>query len=392
MNICLISTRFPPEDGGGIGTYIFNLSKGLVELGNTVHIITATSHTDYTTEQEGSLLIHRLPKKTFPLVEPYFPGLRWSTQIYQLIKKLHKFSPIELIEFPNWEASGIASQLLLDIPTVVRAHTPLFEILRINGREIGFGDKMACRFEEWSCRKAKQLVTSTRFHAKTISNEYNIDINYIRILSLGIIDKNPNDKVIKSQGNLFKILYVSRLEHRKGTLAFLRSIPYIHKQYQNIQVDIIGTDRAHAPGGIKFQQFFNENFSDYSEAVTFHGFVDDLMLDLFYKEADILVVPSVYESFGLIYVEAMMYGVPSVATVAGGIPEVITNGVDGFTIGINDCKQIAKCVIDLINDQVLLNTMRHAARETFKNNYDYLVMSKNTDQLYQKLINDKRRS
>ena len=392
MNICLISTRFPPEDGGGIGTYIFNLSKGLVELGHTVHVITATSHKDHTTEQKGSLLIHRLPKKTFPLIETYFPGLRWSFQIYQLIKKLHKNSPIGVIEFPNWEAPGIACQLLLEIPTVVRAHTPLFETLRVDNREISFGEKIVCRFEEWSCRKANQLVTSTYFHAKNIAIEYKIDIHNIRIFSLGIIDKNPSDTVINSKGDLFKILYVSRLENRKGTLAFLKSIPYIHKQYQNIQVDIVGTDRAHAPGSIKFQQYFNENFSDYSKVVTFHGFVDDQMLDVFYREADILVVPSVYESFGLIYVEAMMYGIPSVATVAGGIPEVITNGKDGFTIEINDFEQITECVTNLIKNRVLLNKMKHAARETFKNKFDYLIMSKNADQLYQKLITDKRLS
>ena len=175
-------------------------------------------------------------------------------------------------------------------------------------------------------------------------------------------------------------------------MAFLKSIPYIHKQYQNIQIDIVGTDRAHAPGSIKFQQYFDEHFSDYSKVVTFHGFVDDQMLDVFYREADILVVPSVYESFGLIYVEAMMYGIPSVATVAGGIPEVITNGKDGFTIEINDFEQITECVTNLIKNRVLLNKMRHAARETFKNKFDYLIMSKNAEQLYQKLITDKRLS
>ena len=87
-----------------------------------------------------------------------------------------------------------------------------------------------------------------------------------------------------------------------------------------------------------------------------------------------------------------MYGIPSVATVAGGIPEVITNGKDGFTIEINDFEQITECVTNLIKNRVLLNKMRHAARETFKNKFDYLIMSKNADQLYQKLITDKRLS
>lgn len=387
MNICLISTGFPPENGGGIGTYIFNLSKGLVALGHTVHVITPTSNKGYTAEQEGSLFIHRLPKKILPKVEAYFPGIRWSIQIYHLIKKLHKKSPIDVIEFPNWEAPGVVSQLLLNIPTIVRVHTPFFETLSLDSNEVGFGDKMVCRFEEWSCRKANQLVSSTRCHAKTIASEYQIEVDDICILPLGIIDKNPKDKIIKSRGEHFKILYVSRLENRKGTLAFLNSIPLIYKQHHSIQVDIIGSDRPHAPGDIQFQQYFNQNFKDYSEVVTFHGFVDDQMLDRFYKEANIFVVPSVYESFGLIYVEAMMYGLPSVATVGGGIPEVITNNVDGFLTEVNHNEQIADSVIKLINDNDLLIKMGAVARKSFENKFDYLIMSKNTEKLYLKLLN-----
>jgi len=383
MNICLISTGFPPENGGGIGTYIYNLSKGLVALGHTVHVITPAQQTSYGVEQEDNLFVHRLPKKTLPKIEAHLPGLRWSFQLYQLIKKIHQQTPFDVIEFPNWEASGVIPQLLLKIPTVVRLHTPFFETLSLDSDEVTFGDQMVCRFEQWSCNQANQLIASTRCHAQTIVDEYEINIADICILPLGIMDKNTATSQIKPVSNNFKILYVSRLENRKGTLAFLQSLPLIYQQCPNIQIDIIGSDRPHAPGDIKFQQYFHQHFPELSEVVTFHGFVDDQALDGFYKNADLFVVPSVYESFGLIYVEAMMYSLPSIATIGGGIPEVITDGEDGFVTEINNSEQIAERVIAFIGDEVLLKKMGLAARKSFETKFDYLIMSRNTELVYQ---------
>lgn len=382
MNICLVSTGFPPENGGGIGTYIYNLSKGLVLLGHTVHVITPTDQGVYSLEKMDELFVHRLPKKSLSILESYFPGIRWSFQLYQLIKELHKKSTFDLIEFPNWEASGVVSQLLLKIPVVVRLHTPFFETLSLDSDQFTFGDKMVCRFEQWSCKKANQLVSSTRCHAKTIIDRYKMHISDICILPLGIIDKNIKAESTKSSYENFKILYVSRLENRKGTLAFLKSLPLIYRQCPNIQVDIIGSDRSHAPGNIKFRQYFKQNFDVLSDVVTFHGFVDDTTLDRFYNNADLFVVPSVYESFGLIYVEAMMYGLPSIATKGGGIPEVVTDGVDGFTTDINSSEQITARVIGFINNEAMLAKMGIAARKSFESKFDYLIMSRNTEEVY----------
>jgi len=386
MNICLISTGYFPENGGGIGTYIHNLSQGLVKLGHVVHVFTSTEQSNDTTDKVNGVFIHRFVKRTLPIIEHKVPGLFWSLQLYLAIKKQHKKSAFDLIEFPNWEAPGFISQYLMNIPIVVRLHTPFFETLSLDSNQNTFGDKFTCWLEEKSCKKAQQLVASTHCHAKTIIDEYHINKADIEILPLGIVDKTTEKQANQLTDNRFRMLYVSRLENRKGTLAFLTSLPEIYKQYKNIQVDIIGSDRPHAPGGVKFQQYFKQHFNDLSEVVTFHGFVDDETLDSFYKKADVFVVPSVYESFGLIYVEAMMYSLPSIATIGGGIPEVITDGVDGFLTDINDSEQISTRVLELINDDQQRNKVAVAARQSFIDKFEYLIMSTKTENLYQNII------
>ena len=376
MNICLISTGFPPEDGGGIGTYIYNLSVGLVKLGHSVHVIYPSSSSEYCCDIVEGVNVHRLGKKSLPKIERFFPGVRWSFQVYRLIKKLHQRNPFDVVEFPNWEAPGVVSQLMLNIPVVVRVHTPFFETLGLDSDSVAFGDKVVCYLEHLSCKKAKQLVSSTKCHAKTITDEYKMAVDNVHILPLGVIDKNVQAQIKPRLGEQCKILYVSRLENRKGTLAFLQSLPLIYQQYPNIQVDIIGSDRPHAPGDIKFEHYFNEHFCELNDIVTFHGFVSDEDIIAFYRSADIFVVPSVYESFGLIYVEAMMYGLPSIATCGGGIPEVVTDGYDGLLTDINQPQQIADHVLKLANDANLMMTMAEQARQSFETKFEYLIMAK----------------
>jgi len=386
VNICLISTGYFPENGGGIGTYIYNLSKGLVKLGHIVHIFTSTNQGVDSLEESEGIVIHRYVKRTLPLIENKFPGVCWSFQLALAIKKLHKVSPFDLIEFPNWEAPGFISQYWLDIPIAIRLHTPFFETLNLDSDSQTFGDKFTCWLEEKSCRKAQQLISSTNCHAKTIIDEYNINRGDIEILPLGIIDKVTHHEITRTNTSAFKILYVSRLENRKGTLAFLEAIPLIYEKSEYVQIDIIGADRPHAPGNIKFKDFFTRKFPELHNIVTFHGFVDDKTLSDFYQGADLFVVPSVYESFGLIYVEAMMYGLPSIATKGGGIPEVITDGVDGFLTDINNSEQISARVLQFINDSSLLATMSLSARKSFEEKYEYLIMSQKTINLYSKVI------
>ena len=386
MNVCLITTGFPPDNGGGIGTYIYNLAKGLVKLNHTVHVISPAQTTCYQKENYDGIIVHRLPKKTLPKVEHLLPGFRWSFQVYRLIKKLHQQYALDVVEFPNWEASGVVSQLLINIPVVVRVHTPFFETLGLDSETVSFGDKVVCTLEKWSCIKATKLVSSTHCHAKTISDKYFIPIDKFTILPLGIIDKNPNALLNDSKNDAIKLLYVSRLENRKGTLALLEALPLITQQSEHFHLDIIGADRPHAPGNIKFKQYFDANLAEFSHQVIFHGFVSDEALDNFYRQADLFVVPSVYESFGLIYVEAMMYGLASIATIGGGIPEVISDQLDGYLTELNSPEQIAAYIVEFINNKDKLSTMGKLARQSFEDKFEYMIMSKKTESVYQAAI------
>ena len=88
LSICLVSTGYPPEDGGGIGTYTFNLAMGLKEDGHRVVIVTQTRKADQKDIHEG-IPVYRYKSRYIPKLERLVPGLAWSRFIGKKIKALN---------------------------------------------------------------------------------------------------------------------------------------------------------------------------------------------------------------------------------------------------------------------------------------------------------------
>lgn len=392
MNLCIVSSGYPPSDAGGIGTYSYTLATGLSQLNGCVVVVLAKDKTDLYSVESGVHVYRKRSYFTIPLIEKFLPGISWSIYVYFWLRRNNKIYGFNVVEFPNWEAPGLISQIMMRrIKSVVRVHTPFFETLEIDGPGCALADKMACYQEKKSCLKADLLVSSTHKHATLIASEYAFDVSRIKIVPLGVIDRFGMDSLQLKHERVrsgFRILYVSRLEHRKGTLLLLDSLPHILRNRLDIRVDIIGRDRPHAPGRRYFQDYFREQYGAHDDQVNFYGFVEDGDLDEFYKAADIFLVPSVYESFGLIYAEAMMYGLPSIATDAGGIPEVITDQLDGLLLKEKSVDELVASVVGLYNDPIMLKRLSFNARLSFELKLDQSRMVNEAQQAYKKLMLD----
>jgi L-malate glycosyltransferase len=101
--------------------------------------------------------------------------------------------------------------------------------------------------------------------------------------------------------------------------------------------------------------------------VTFLGKQDHV--ERLIPRAHVLLLPSELEAFGLAALEAMACGVIPIATNAGGVPELITHGVDGFAENVGDIEAQAARVISLLQDQTLFQRMASAAREAAVNRF-----------------------
>ena len=108
--------------------------------------------------------------------------------------------------------------------------------------------------------------------------------------------------------------------------------------------------------------------------MVFHGRVEEDTLRAFYRNCDVFVAPSRYESFGLVFLEAMMFGKPVIACDAGGTPEVITHGVTGLLAKPGDPITLAAALETLLTDSAMRREMGAAARSDYELRFTDVVM------------------
>ncbi len=395
MKICLVSAGYPPDDWGGIGTYSANLAESLVARGHSVFVVADSKEGRLPRETRNGVTVIRIERSHLPLVEGYLPGLAASYSVCDAVRALDKEVQLDVVEFPNWEAPGLVyTKLPNRRPVVVRAHTPFFETLAIDkaGQKVSWPDRVVCWEEKAACLGADVLVASTRFHADMIERTYGLRSGTIRILPLGIdLTGLDQTSAVREPGPL-RVLYVSRLEKRKGTQVLLDAIPRLLASHPGTEFVLVGSDRRHAEGGVTHAEYFRAKYPQCVEQVKFLGVVPGGELAEWYKRSDLFVVPSLYESFGLIYIEAMAARLAVVGGRGGGIPEVVADGETGLLVEPNDVEDLVKRVEQLLRDDALRSAMAAAGRTRAEQRFSRELMAQNTEAVYTEAIQKRRRS
>src|SRR5262249_7572591 len=122
-------------------------------------------------------------------------------------------------------------------------------------------------------------------------------------------------------------------------------------------------DRPHCPGGRTHAEFVQQELPlEVRSRITLAGRLSDAEVDCWLQKADVFVAPSLYESFGLIFIEAMRWGTPVVGTVAGGIPEIITDGKTGLLVPPSSPRDLTGAIVALLNDEDLRCRIGEAGR------------------------------
>ncbi|MFP3316442.1 MAG: glycosyltransferase family 4 protein [Caldivirga sp.] len=120
--------------------------------------------------------------------------------------------------------------------------------------------------------------------------------------------------------------------------------------------------------------------------VIFTGAVNRDELRVLYSNAHLFVLPSLAEAFPMVLLEAMASGIPPIGSTAGGIPDVITDGVNGLLFKKGDWKDLAMRMLTLINDETLRNKLATKARETAVKKYSWQVIASRIKHIYDRII------
>src|SRR5919197_2191581 len=198
-----------------------------------------------------------------------------------------------------------------------------------------------------------------------------------------------------------KLLSVGRISPEKGTHVLLEAFASIVRRRPNVEPDVVGEEavlpaemlaslddplvRSLAPvyrPGTYLSAISARLPAEARERVRFHGKVPHADLPAFYRQADVLVFPSLSEAFGKPLVEAMASALPVVATRVGGIPEVVVDGETGLLVQPHDAVALSEAVERLSSDAELRGRMGAAGRARVETLFSYDRIAAELEQLY----------
>ena len=160
----------------------------------------------------------------------------------------------------------------------------------------------------------------------------------------------------------FRLLFVGSVTPRKGLHILLKALGRLRDVAWHL--DVVGSLEVDLSYALAMQKF--TVMSQWEERVKFWHVVPDEELAVRYRTADLLVVPSAYEGFGIVYLEAMSFGVPAVGTTGGAAHEVLDHGREGFLIQPNDDQHLADIISELHQNRHLLAEMSQNARARYE--------------------------
>lgn len=399
LRIAFVTALYPPRPCGGVAVFIYNLAKQLAAYGHEISVITqAEKDRPHTVDFEEGVWVHRLPDDDdlpieLPSATPEMPEgpRRVAGRVLAELNRVNSHRQFQLVLGTIWDldlAAVIASKQYLTAMYLVTSYK-LMEGSKPEWRENrtfyeGHVEKMF-RAEAWALKEADHILASTEAILRDTEEAYltRIESGRLTILPFGVPEPSTACHPSPEKGKEIELLYVGRFEHRKGADLILGILPDILRRHSGIRVTCIGDNGISAANGVPYLQAFLSQYEkeDWIDRVTFRGHVDNDELEKAYAACDIFVAPSRYESFGLIYLEAMRFGKPCVGTTAGGIPEVVQNGVTGLLVAPDDSNELRAALEKLILDEKLRKRLGDAGLKRYQADFTTSKFASNIETL-----------
>jgi glycosyltransferase involved in cell wall biosynthesis len=369
-------TRELPPDSGGIGYYVFNLSKKLIERGHEITVITRGSTKRSVREVVEGIEIFR--GSFFPV----YPLHIWihSAFVNALLKSLGP--KLDLVHLH----SPLVPPVKTSLPIITTVHTPMKVDAKYH--EVfdfySLAERLQCMvFYPSTESKLFNISKSLTAVSLSVCNElktYGLDPSKVAVVGNGVDEKMfaPVDNRDLTEKY---VLYTGVLRARKGLFDLLKCAKYVCRIRPEVRFVICGT-------GPFFRKLEDEvRREGMREKFILMGHVKRDKLIWLYQNAAVHVVPSHYEGLPTVMLEAMSCGLPVVATNVGGNNEVISSGTNGFLVPPKAPKVMGEIILKLLADDELRETIGKKARLTIEKCYTWDKIADKMTDCYANLLN-----
>ncbi len=377
----MITWEYPPRIVGGLAIHCKGLAEGLARNGHKVDVITVGYDLpEY--ENINGVNVYRVK----PISHPNF--LTWTLFMAEEMEKklgILGIDNYDVIHCHDWMTHFVGANLkhACKMPYVQSIHST--EIGRCGG--LYSDDSRAIHTIEYlSTYESCQVITVSYSLKEEVCNIFKTPEDKVKVIYNGIdpwefdIDMSQDEilnfrRSIGVQDDEKMILFVGRLTYQKGVEYLIRAIPKILEKH-NVKLVIAGSgDMRNYLEDLSYQLNIRHK-------VIFLGFVSKEMLKKLYKSSDIVVIPSVYEPFGIVALEAMASGTPVVVSSVGGLKEIIKHEYNGVWVYPKNPDSIAWGVDRVLSDPNFRDYIVKNAKKDVYEKYSWDNIAKETVNVY----------
>ncbi len=391
VKILMVSWEYPPVVVGGLGRHVYQLATALAAAGHDVVVLSRRpTNTDPSTHPStdedidgvravaaahdphdfdfGSDMMawtlamgHSMTRAGLALRAPGKRTKPWRPDVVHAHDWLVAHPAITLAEF-------------FDVPLVSTIHAT--EAGRHSGWVSGRISRQVHAVESWLVRESDSLITCSRSMSDEITELFGPGLAEIRVIRNGIDAALWPFAKRRPRKGAAQLLYLGRLEYEKGIHDAIAALPRIRRTHP-------GTTLMIAGDGTQYEWLVEQaRKHKVLKAVTFVGRVDHQGLVQLLHSADAAVLPSHYEPFGIVALEAAATGAPLVTSNVGGLGEAVINGQTGISFPPRDIASLAAAVRTVLDAPEAAQQRAVAARERLTSDFDWHTVASETAQVY----------
>ena len=389
LRILILSWEYPPLIEGGLARHVRKLSENLVMQGVDVHVLTRGREESPAEETMESVHLHRVlePLRPAELTEFITWVEHMNTDMLAAGVELGDRFQFDVVHGHDWLVAVAGDHLAkrFDAPFVVTVHATEY------GRHQGWVDKHPQShihgIERWMTNRAEQVIACSAYMRDHISDIYAIEEERIAVIPNGIdpADLQPlDDEPMRELRARFAapheklVLLVGRLVYEKGFQIALEAMPRVIDELGDVRFLVAGAGTHEEELRVQAAALGLDGHG------TFLGWIGDDVLHTLYRIADLTVVPSIYEPFGLVALEAMASGCPCLVADTGGLREVVPHDEVGLRFRARDPGSLAETAIRVLDDDELGRRIVAEAYEHVRT-FDWADVAERTAAVYGQL-------
>jgi glycogen(starch) synthase len=365
--VLILSWEYPPLIEGGLARHVRKLSENLVRQGVDVHVLTRGLEESPDEEDTSyGVTIHRVrePERPRELGEFVTWVEHMNADMLAAGVELGDRWSFDLVHGHDWLVAGAGDHLAkrFRCPLVVTIHATEY------GRHQGWVDKHPQSHihgvERWMANRADRVITCSSYMREHVSDIYGLDEDAVTVIPNGI---DPSELVPVDDLDTLRsrfaarderlVLLVGRLVYEKGFQLALEALPRLIRRVGNVRFLVAGSGTHEVELKAQAAEL------GLMEHGTFLGWIGDDVLHSLYRIADLTVVPSIYEPFGLVALEAMASGCPCLVADTGGLREVVPNEQVGLRFVSRDPDSLGEMAERILTDEQLRDRLVAEASE-----------------------------